>query len=315
MQVLGKKIIGTQKHIQIAIQHAGALRRFHQDFIAEAIDDEEIGKGYRYGVEGKRLPKYKEIVEIKKFLPVSHSIAYTEAKKWIGGEGRNFGGKYGVSHTLAVCLINFDAAVTIGSYLDSELTSILSRPFFRDKKNMTQKAFSNAIKSKVGSVLHIDSFDPYFVTTKSRAIDEVADLVAELFLYTEPKNSGSNQMTSNYAEGIRFEEEVQNMLKYSGYSSKLTKRSGDFGADLVLDVEGLSVAMQVKSSRIPVGIKAVQEAVASMPVYECDLSVVVSKAGYTAAAVTLARANNVLILSQEQLPLLATIIEAHFNSK
>ncbi|MFC4803452.1 restriction endonuclease [Filifactor villosus] len=72
---------------------------------------------------------------------------------------------------------------------------------------------------------------------------------------------------------------------------KNEKKSHDYGADLIISKNGETIAVQAKRYRNKVGIKAIQEAVASMKVYSCNRAMVITNSYYTKSALELATGN------------------------
>lgn len=97
--------------------------------------------------------------------------------------------------------------------------------------------------------------------------------------------------------GHEYEYQVAKYLRGHGYTGvTVTKGSGDFGVDVIAHKGGHKYAVQCKYYSNPVGLSAVQEAVAGMTYYKCDRAMVVTNSTFTKAARDLARANNVLLL-------------------
>lgn len=97
--------------------------------------------------------------------------------------------------------------------------------------------------------------------------------------------------------GHEYEYQVAKYLRGHGYTGvTVTKGSGDFGVDVIAHKSGHKYAVQCKYYSNPVGLGAVQEAVAGMAYYKCDRAMVVTNSTFTKAAHDLARANNVLLL-------------------
>lgn len=101
--------------------------------------------------------------------------------------------------------------------------------------------------------------------------------------------------------GREFEHYLGQLLKAHGYSVNVTKAAGDFGADLIISKDGRKTVVQAKRYSKNVGIKAVQEAQASIAHYGASEAWVISNSGYTEAAISLARSNNVKLIDREQL--------------
>jgi hypothetical protein len=102
--------------------------------------------------------------------------------------------------------------------------------------------------------------------------------------------------------GAEFEKFVAKVFAENGHHTEVTKASGDYGVDLVLNGE---IAVQAKFYGAVVGPSAVQEVVAGRAVYGCSQAWVVTNSTFTAAAVTLAQANGVRLIASEELRWLA----------
>lgn len=94
--------------------------------------------------------------------------------------------------------------------------------------------------------------------------------------------------------GEEFEQYVKEILKRNGFQSlELTKRSGDYGVDILGKYRGKSYAIQCKKYAKPVGVAAVQQAYSGCQYYECDIAVVVTNHHFTTQALALANTNQV----------------------
>lgn len=101
---------------------------------------------------------------------------------------------------------------------------------------------------------------------------------------------------------FQFEEWVAKMLKTKGYRTTTTKRSGDFGIDVIAYANNSKIGIQVKKFKKSVGIRAVQEAIAGSKYYRCTESWVITSAySYTPAARELARVNGVKLLTRDDI--------------
>jgi len=102
--------------------------------------------------------------------------------------------------------------------------------------------------------------------------------------------------------GIDFEKFIGNCFEKKGYNVKVTKATGDQGADLILEDErGILTAVQVKKYSGSVGNKAVQEVVASMKFYDCDKAMIVTTETFTKSAFQLASKNGVQLIDKKGL--------------
>lgn len=82
--------------------------------------------------------------------------------------------------------------------------------------------------------------------------------------------------------GTEFEKFVAKVFAANGHHAAVTKGSGDYGVDLVLNGE---IAVQAKFYGGVVGPSAVQEVVAGRAVYGCSEAWVVTNSTFTPAAV------------------------------
>lgn len=98
-------------------------------------------------------------------------------------------------------------------------------------------------------------------------------------------------------DGHKYEHAVAQYLKHNGYSNVVvTRASGDYGADIIATKRGRKYAVQCKYYSNPVGLKAVQEVVASKKHYRCSRAMVVTNNTYTKTARRLAEENGVTLL-------------------
>lgn len=97
--------------------------------------------------------------------------------------------------------------------------------------------------------------------------------------------------------GYDYEYTVAAYLRHKGYSRvKVTQGSGDYGIDVLASKGNIKYAVQCKYYSNPVGVKAVQEAVAGVAYYGCNRAMVVTNNTFTPQAKKLAAANNVVLL-------------------
>ncbi len=102
-------------------------------------------------------------------------------------------------------------------------------------------------------------------------------------------------------DGRTFEQYLVTLFERLGYHVELTQYRGDYGADLVIEKDDRRTAVQAKRYSKPVGLKAVQEVVASKGTYRCDAAMVVANRGYTPQAKRLAADNDVELWDRERL--------------
>ncbi len=99
-------------------------------------------------------------------------------------------------------------------------------------------------------------------------------------------NSGIRE--TDTMSGEDFEEFLAAHFRKNGYKVKTTQKTKDYGADLIIEKGGVSVAVQAKRYADKVGIKAIQEIVSAKDYYHADRTMVVTNNYFTDSAVNLA---------------------------
>lgn len=110
--------------------------------------------------------------------------------------------------------------------------------------------------------------------------------------------------------GIDFEHHCAALLNDGGWSSRVTKATGDQGVDIIAEKLGRRVVVQCKFYSKPVGNKAVQEAAAARLHERADLACVVSNATYTKACRQLAATTGVLLSHYDEV---ASALDERFD--
>lgn len=101
--------------------------------------------------------------------------------------------------------------------------------------------------------------------------------------------------------GREFEYFLHSLYIRMGYSSKMTRASGDYGADLVLTKENEKIAVQVKQSINKIGLSAVQEVIGARGHYSTNGAWVVTNNYFTKPARDLAASNGVILVDRDTL--------------
>jgi restriction system protein len=101
--------------------------------------------------------------------------------------------------------------------------------------------------------------------------------------------------------GRDFEKYLEVLFEKRGHKVTRTKYIGDYGADLVVESGNDRTVIQAKRFKGKVGVKAIQEAVASKGYYNCQNAMVVTNSNFTDQAMKLARANNVELWNRKKL--------------
>ena len=98
--------------------------------------------------------------------------------------------------------------------------------------------------------------------------------------------------------GREFEEYLRVLFLERGYRVRLTKKTGDYGVDLVLSSKNRKIIVQAKRYKKNVGIKAVQEISAAKNHYQADECWVVTNSHFTDPARNLAKSNQVRLVDR-----------------
>lgn len=97
-------------------------------------------------------------------------------------------------------------------------------------------------------------------------------------------------------EGHEFEYFCADLLKRNGFTEvEVTKGSGDFGADILAQKEGVSYAIQCKCYTGAVGVGAVQEVYAGRDYYDRMVGAVMTNQYFTSPAVKAAEKLKILL--------------------
>jgi len=117
----------------------------------------------------------------------------------------------------------------------------------------------------------------------------------------EKKLRKSGILEVDEMSGEVFEQYVKSLLKMRGYNVRLTKASGDYGADLILTTNDKIIAVQVKRYKNKVGLKAVQEVVSAKSYYGADECWVITNNYFTSPAKSLGMSNGVNLIDRDEL--------------
>ena len=101
-------------------------------------------------------------------------------------------------------------------------------------------------------------------------------------------------------EGHDFEYYCADLLRENGFLDvEVTRGSGDFGADILAERDGISYAIQCKCYDKPIGVKAVQEIYAGRDFYDRMVGVVMTNMFFTESATVMARKLNIVLWDRD----------------
>lgn len=106
----------------------------------------------------------------------------------------------------------------------------------------------------------------------------------------------SGEKNKDEMTGVEFERYSAELLSANGVQiAEETPATGDFGADFIILLDGERTVLQCKRFSRPVGVKAVQEAIAAMPYYKCTGAAVITNSTFTRQARELAEESGVIL--------------------
>ena len=105
---------------------------------------------------------------------------------------------------------------------------------------------------------------------------------------------------TNQEKGLDFEKRCFSKLVDLNFSNLTLTKNTDNGADIIGTLNGTKYVIQCKNHVKPQGNRCVQEVIAAQKLYKGNRCVVISHSSFTAAAISLAKANNcILVLASE----------------
>ncbi|SFS42303.1 Restriction endonuclease [Paenibacillus sp. 453mf] len=146
------------------------------------------------------------------------------------------------------------------------------------RRKSKKKQKEEALKALTGLI----TFGSFFVALQLTGSFETAVFIAALALGAfiavliargmaqREKLRKSGIADIDKMDGFKFESYLGELFRNLGYEAKVTQGSGDFGADLILKKADQRIVVQAKRYSKNVGIKAVQEAQASIAHYKAN---------------------------------------------
>ncbi len=131
---------------------------------------------------------------------------------------------------------------------------------------------------------------------------EVEDAAGRPIAAATRETFSNPEVFSPDMDPIHYEMHCARQLQKAGWVTKATPTTGDQGADVLAERNGLTLVVQCKLYSSNVGNGAVQEAVAARVFHRTDLAVVVSNAAFTKSAKDLAGMSDITLLHHSQLP-------------
>jgi restriction system protein len=153
--------------------------------------------------------------------------------------------------------------------------TVLKETIYMARRPSKEKRESDFIDAVIKLPILITFFLAFYISGSFK-VAFIATLLAFIFtialLILRRKNNQEKLRKSGIADidkmdGRQFEHYLGVLFKNQGYSVKVTRAGGDYGADLVITKNSKKIVVQAKRYSKNVGLKAVQEAQTSIAHY------------------------------------------------
>ena len=117
----------------------------------------------------------------------------------------------------------------------------------------------------------------------------------------EKKEFSEMNNLNSISSGTEFELYLVKIFKELGYKVKHCGKTGDQGADLIVEIDKYKYAVQAKFYTGNLGNTPIQEISGALKYYEANQGVVITNSKFTKRAVELAKVNNVILIDGDAL--------------
>ena len=124
-----------------------------------------------------------------------------------------------------------------------------------------------------------------------------------------------NMSQIDLLSGVEFEKFLKQLFEKLGYSVSLTKKSHDFGVDLVVTKKNKTSIVQAKCYGKTVGVRAIQEIVAAKSHYLCNDAIVATNNYFSKEAMLLASENQITLLDRDVISSLVKKFDIHIDKE
>ncbi|MBO4856961.1 MAG: restriction endonuclease [Treponema sp.] len=101
--------------------------------------------------------------------------------------------------------------------------------------------------------------------------------------------------------GYEYEQYCADLFKYFNWNAKATKKSGDFGADVIATKDGIKIVVQCKKWKGSVGFEAVKEVFTAKTINKADYAIVITNSHFSQAAKQGAKDTGVILIRHPEL--------------
>ncbi|MCX6290791.1 MAG: restriction endonuclease [Bacteroidetes bacterium] len=188
-------------------------------------------------------------------------------------------------------------------YID-KFKIIAERKVFYSDDYGDEQINSEALENEVEVVLEkMNWFRPQYNDDENLSIKTMLTdyLTTRLYDYHGYNKKGITNTEFDSMTGTEFEIHVSKVLECHNYIVTHSGKSGDQGADLIIEKDGEKIIVQAKRYSGSVGNKAVQEAIGAVGFYDCDKGWVITNSTFTKSAEALAKKNNITLIDGYEL--------------
>ncbi len=101
--------------------------------------------------------------------------------------------------------------------------------------------------------------------------------------------------------GYEYEAYCTDLFKYFSWKAETTKKSGDFGADVIAKKDGIKIVAQCKKWKGSVGFDAVKEVFTAKTINKADYALVITNSHFSEAAKKGAKDTGVILIRHPEL--------------
>lgn len=178
-----------------------------------------------------------------------------------------------------------DLAVDLAEKDNLTYSDVMIATYFLYKENISQKHYAKIYVELENKI------DKYKLNKKQNKFNNSLKNKK----YTKKTNIDDIDLMT----GSEFETFIADLFSKKGYTTTVTKASGDQGIDVIAERNDTKIGIQVKCYSGTVGNSAIQEAVAGKSFYSCDKAMVITNSSFTSSAIDLAQANDVILWDRE----------------
>lgn len=281
-------------------------------FVISALSDtvipSNIKKEYKYGTKDKSITTVKErLQELGYFSPTAEFST-------------------SVGEPLKKAVKEFQKKNNLKQ--DAKLNMALFAVLFSDNAVANGTIETAQTKRAINQVINTKSTSATIKGNKQSTNYSVYIIISIIFLVLFLKllvpvinksvffNSNKELSTIDCMDGITFEHWCAEMLKRLGYTSiRVTKASGDFGADIVCFYKNKKVVVQCKRYSKRVNLKSVQEILGARAHYCASEMMVITNNYFASSAVQLARETGVILIDRSDLQQNLKVINGEYRKE